>query len=170
MKKTNFILILLGLFALEWLPIVRNGLITPFTEHIASISAAIIQLFDTDVVSQGIVIQSLSTGAAVKILAGCNGVEAMICLTAAILAYPASGSQRLWGLLFGYLAIQSLNILRIISLFYLLQWNKQWFEWAHLYIWQGLIFLDVLIVFIVWIRWVVKQNKLEPQQPALDHG
>jgi hypothetical protein len=43
---------------------------------------------------------------------------------------------------------------RIISLFYLLQWNKEWFEWAHLYIWQALIILDALIIFILWIRWL----------------
>lgn len=170
MNKTRFLILLLVLFALEWLPVVRATVITPFTEQLAAISAALIKLFDTDVSSHGIIIQSLSNGTAVAILAGCNGIEAMICLTAALLAYPATWKQRLWGLLLGYLAIQSLNIIRIISLFYLLQWNKQWFDWAHLYIWQGLIFLDVLIVFILWIRWVVKQNQPRTPQLVLDHG
>lgn len=171
MNKTRFIIFLLGLFTLEWLPSVRTNLITPFTEHLAAISAGLLKIFDTDVTSNGIVIQSLANGTSVAILAGCNGIEAMICLTAAILAYPATWAQRIGGLLLGYLAIQSLNIIRIISLFYLLQWNKQWFEWAHLYIWQGLIFLDVLIVFIVWMRWVVKRNNpLQPQLPLANHG
>ncbi len=170
MNKTIFISVLSALFILEWLEPVRNGLITPFTEQLAAISAALIKLFDTDVISNGIIIQSLSNGTSVAILAGCNGVEAMICLTAAMLAYPATGWQRFWGLLLGYLAIQSLNIVRIISLFYLLQWNKQWFEWAHLYIWQGLIFLDVLIVFIIWMRWIVKCNKQAKQLTVLDHA
>lgn len=169
MNKTIFISVLLALFALEWLEPVRNGFITPFTEHLAAISASLLKIFDADISSHGIVIQSLSKGTSVAILAGCNGVEAMICLTAAILAYSATWTQRLWGLLLGYLAIQSLNIVRIISLFYLLQWDKQWFEWAHLYIWQGLIFLDVLIVFIIWIRWVVKHKQTEPQQPIFNH-
>ena len=26
------------------------------------------------------------------------------------------------------------------------------FEWAHLYVWQALIMLDVLIVWLVWVR------------------
>ena len=46
------------------------------------------------------------------------------------------------GLALGFLAIQALNVVRIISLFYLLQWNPVWFEWAHLYLWQALIMLD----------------------------
>lgn len=158
MNKILFVIYLGILFALEWLKPVRQVLITPFTEQLAAVSAMFIQLFDANVSSQGIIIQSLSNGTSVAILAGCNGVEAMICLTAAILAYPATWRQRLLGLVLGYSAIQSLNIVRIISLFYLLQWNKLWFEWAHLYIWQGLIFLDVLIVFILWIRWLVKNQ------------
>lgn len=166
MNKTLFVVYLVTLFALEWLKPVRQVLIKPFTEQLATLSAMIIQLFDQDVSSHGIVIQSLSNGTAVAILAGCNGVEAMICLTAAILAYPAPWKQRLLGLVIGYVAIQAFNILRIISLFYLLQWNEHWFELAHLYIWQGLIFLDVLIVFILWIRWLVKQQTATPLATA----
>ena len=162
MNKTIFFLVLIALFAFEWLEPVRQYLIQPFTEQLAAISATLIKAFDADVSSDGIIVRSLSTGHSVAILAGCNGVEAMICLTAAIFAYPATWTQRLWGLLVGYLAIQALNIIRIISLFYLLQWDKQWFDWAHLYIWQGLIFLDVLIIFILWIRWVVKRNNNPP--------
>ena len=40
----------------------------------------------------------------------------------------------------------------MISLFYLGQWNLDVFEWAHLYVWQALIMLDVLIVWLVWVR------------------
>ncbi len=50
------------------------------------------------------------------------------------------------------LAIQALNIVRIVSLFYLGQWNRHWFEWFHLYLWQALIVLDALVVFLVWLR------------------
>ena len=48
--------------------------------------------------------------------------------------------------------MQGLNIIRVISLFYLGQWSYRVFEWAHLYVWQALIMLDVLIVWLVWVR------------------
>jgi hypothetical protein len=41
---------------------------------------------------------------------------------------------------------------RVISLFYLGQWDYQIFEWAHLYVWQALIMLDVLVVWLIWVR------------------
>ncbi|MEE9326779.1 MAG: exosortase H [Cocleimonas sp.] len=152
MRISWFVLVLVGLFALELIGPVREFVILPFTGFIAQISAAITQLFDSSVQSQGIILRNINTGVAVSIQPGCNGVEAMICLTAAIIAFPASWKSKIVGLFFGFLAIQILNIVRIISLFYLLQWNKEWFEWAHLYLWQALIILDALIVFIIWVR------------------
>jgi exosortase H (IPTLxxWG-CTERM-specific) len=81
-----------------------------------------------------------------------NGVEAAIILIAAMLAFPAPWKHRLVGILAGLAAVQALNVVRVISLFYIGQWNLRAFEWAHLYAWQALIMLDVLIVWLVWIR------------------
>jgi len=50
------------------------------------------------------------------------------------------------------IAVQGLNVVRLISLFYLGQWDLRVFEWAHLYVWQALIMLDVLIVWLLWVR------------------
>ena len=100
----------------------------------------------------GKVLQSTANGFAVSIESGCNGVEATIVLVAAILAFPAPWKHRLMGLVAGIVAVQGLNVIRVISLFYLGQWNLSVFEWAHLYVWQALIMLDVLIVWLVWVR------------------
>ena len=56
------------------------------------------------------------------------------------------------GILAGTVAIQALNLVRIASLFYIGQWNRDAFEWAHLYLWQSLIMLDALIVWVLWLR------------------
>ena len=159
MRLSWFIFILVALFAIELLPSVRELVIDPFTTVIASISAGITQLFDSSVQSQGIVMRSVENNVAVAIKPGCNGVEAMIVLAAAIIAFPASWKSKFYGLFFGFIAIQAMNIIRIISLFYLLQWDKQWFDWAHLYIWQGLIILDALVIFVIWIRTLATQDK-----------
>lgn len=147
-----FGLILIVLFAAELLGPVQTHVVMPFTDLVARISAGIVQLFDQRVAAHGIVIRSLTNGAAVAIQPGCNGVEAVICLTAAILAFPAPWLHKLLGLVSGSVAIQLLNIVRIISLFYLLQWDRAVFEWAHLYLWQALIILDAMIIFILWLR------------------
>ncbi len=47
--------------------------------------------------------------------------------------------------------MQVLNIGRVISLFYLGQWDKELFDFAHYYLWQALIILDAFIVFLIWL-------------------
>jgi exosortase/archaeosortase family protein len=56
------------------------------------------------------------------------------------------------GILVGLCAVQALNVVRVVTLFYLGQWSPKAFEWAHLYVWQALIMLDVLVVWLIWIR------------------
>lgn len=147
-----FIGIQLVLFAIEQTNSVHQAIIIPFTVMIAHISAWVVMLFDEGVISQGVILQQVDSGFSVSIQAGCNGVEAVLVLIAAILAFPSPWKFKLWGIITGFFAVELLNIVRIISLFYLGQWNQDVFEWAHLYIWQALIMLDVLIVFLLWLR------------------
>lgn len=154
MRITIFLFVLVLLFFLELIGPVQQALILPFTAELAKITALVLQLFDDNVSFQGVVILNSQTKEGVSIQAGCNGIEAVIILVAAIIAVPANWLHKVVGILVGAIAIQSLNIFRLISLFYLVQWDRQWFEWAHLYLWQALIILDALIVFVLWLRWV----------------
>jgi exosortase H (IPTLxxWG-CTERM-specific) len=156
-----FIVIVITLFTLELYEPVRQAVILPFTGYLATISSAIMQIFDADVIANADVIRSKSTGQAVQIAAGCNGVEAVIVLFAAIFAFPSSFKHKLYGFLLGFFAIQALNLVRIISLYYLLQWDKNWFDWFHLYLWQALIILDALIVWLIWLRYLPKNSVTE---------
>jgi exosortase H (IPTLxxWG-CTERM-specific) len=147
-----FLLLQAGLFGLELSPWGQQWFVMPWTNTLAAISAGIVQIFDAHVLASGKVLQSTSNGFAVSIEAGCNGVEATIVLVAAILAFPASWKNKLLGMVIGIIAVQGLNIIRVISLFYLGQWNFNVFEWAHLYVWQALIMLDVMVVWLLWVR------------------
>lgn len=154
-----FTLLLLGLFTLELLDPVQAAVIQPFTGWLADISAALITPFDASVQSYGRVISHEETGFAVSIEAGCNGVEAAIVLIAGVLAFPASWRDKTLAIVLGFLAIQAMNIMRIISLFYIGQWNLDLFTWTHLYLWPVLIMLDVLIVFLLYLRHLSRQDK-----------
>ena len=153
-----FIVLLAVLFGLELTPWIQDWFVIPWTNALASISTWIVTLFDGNVVAAGKVMRSNTNGFAVSIEAGCNGVEATLVLLAAMLAFPAPWRHKAVGLVIGILAVQLLNILRVISLFYLGQWNYDVFEWAHLYVWQALIMLDVLVVWLIWVRRVPRSD------------
>lgn len=149
---TLFAVILFALFALELTPPAQSAVVIPWTDALARISAGVVTIFDPHVIAFGKILQSTKNGFAISIEAGCNGIEAAIILVAAMLAFPAPWKHRAIGILAGLAAVQVLNIVRVVSLFYLGQWNFKAFEWAHLYLWQALIMLDALIVWLLWIR------------------
>jgi len=151
-----FLGVLLLFFVFELTPAGQHYLVIPVTNTVAEISATIIRTFDTDTVASGKTIWNPVNGFGVTIEAGCNGVEASIFLVAVMLAFPSSWRQKLVGILLGIASVHILNLARIISLFYIGQWNKEFFDWAHLYIWQALIMLDVLVVFLLWLRYLVR--------------
>jgi len=160
-----FTVLLVGLFTLEILQPVEKHVILPFTSLIADVSVWIIQLFDDNVMAIANVIRDKTTGFGVRIERGCNGVEALIILFAAIFAFPAPIKSKLIGFAIGFVAIQALNLVRIVSLFYLGQWNQVAFEWFHLYLWQALIILDALVVWLIWLR-TLPQAKARRQREA----
>jgi exosortase H (IPTLxxWG-CTERM-specific) len=147
-----FVVLQAVLFGLELTPWAQEYFVVPWTNALAAISAWLVTVVDPGVASEGKILRSTVNGFAVSIEAGCNGVEATIVLVAAMLAFPAPWKNRLVGLAAGIIAVQGLNVVRVISLFYLGQWNMRAFEWAHLYVWQALIMLDVLVVWLVWVR------------------
>ena len=158
----RFILQFLGilgvLFYAELLHPVDEYVILPFTAAIAKVSVWLVGMFDPHAIAYGKILQSTSNNFAISIERGCNGVEAVIILVSAMLAFPASWKHKLAGIGIGFVAIQLLNLVRIISLFYLGQWNRVWFDWFHLYLWQALIVLDALVVFLLWLRWLPRER------------
>jgi exosortase H (IPTLxxWG-CTERM-specific) len=145
------------LLFVELLPPVQTHVIEPFTTAIAQISVWLMRLFDHGVIAQHDEIRNALTGSGIKIVAGCSGVEAVLILVSAVLAFPAPWKYKLAGIGLGFLAIQTLNLVRIISLYYLHEWNLVWFEWFHLYLWQALIILDALVFWLIWLRWLPRE-------------
>lgn len=160
-----FTVMLVGLFTLEILQPAEEYVILPFTSFIADVSVWILQVFDDNVESYKNIIRNSVNGFGVRIERGCNGVEAVIILFAAIFSFPAPFKNKIIGFVIGFFAIQILNLIRIISLFYLGQWNQVAFMWFHLYLWQALIILDALVVWLIWLR-TLPQAKLKRQMEA----
>ena len=147
-----------AIFAIEMLKPVQKAVIQPFMGLLAALSTVIILYFDDTVIAQVRILRDATTGFAVSIEAGCTGVEAAIVLIAGVVPFPASVQQKIIAIVAGFFFVHTLNKVRIISLFYLGQWNYTVFEWFHLYLWPMLIMLDVLVVFAIYLQWLGKQH------------
>jgi exosortase H (IPTLxxWG-CTERM-specific) len=157
-----FLVLLCGGLTLLSLNCVNDHAVEPFTAGIAWASGAALNLLEQDVTMQGTVIRSPRF--AVTIRNGCNGVEAMLIFLAAVLAFPASWRSRLIGLALGILAIQIVNLVRVVALFLAGVYFPRIFDSSHTVIWQTIV---ILLGVLLWIFWANRfAAPAAPAEPA----
>jgi len=145
-----FVAILGGGFTLLSLNAVNDAVIVPFTAGVARVSGAVLQVIDPAVTMEGTVIRSPRF--AVNIENGCNGVEAMVIFLAAVLAFPASWTARLAGLALGAVAIQAVNLVRVVALFLTGVHFPGFFDSSHTVVWQSVVILAAVLLWIFWAQ------------------
>ncbi len=128
----------------------NDHVIVPFTARIVTVSTAVLRALGEPVRSVGTQIRA--TAFAVDVKNGCNGVEAMLILVAAVLAFPAPWVRRLAGIAVGVAIIQALNLVRVVSLFWLGVHRRDVFETFHTAVWQTILILVAVGVFLLWSR------------------
>lgn len=151
-------LVLLGasftVLSLNW---ANDNLIEPFTGMVAKASGVALELIGQDVTMHGTVIKSSSF--AVNIKNGCNGVETMLIFCAAVLAFPAPWKARGWGLVLGLIAIQLVNLVRVVALFLTGAYLPRLFDTSHTVVWQTLV---ILFGVLLWIFWADRYARPRP--------
>ena len=142
-----FVILIAAYLVIAWNP-VNDRVIVPFTEGIARVSGAALNAIGQQVTTTGTVVAS--SRFAVNINNGCNGVEAMLILLAAIVAFPASMKARATGLALGAVVVQLLNLVRIMTLYLLGAYQPRLFDVAHTAIWQIVIIAAAILFFLHW--------------------
>ena len=161
MRMGRFLLIfavsLAVLFSLLLAPLSEPA-VRHFTRGLVTVSAALIRIFGGKAVALGDLLENPVSHFGIQMAYGCNGAHVTILLWAAVLAFPASWMQKAKGLAAGTAAIHVVNLLRFISLFYVGQYSRAWFDFAHLYLWESLMMLDTLVIFWTWAYFVRKSG------------
>lgn len=151
-REVVFLAVFLALLAasftlISWNP-VNDHVVEPFTAGVAKASGVTLALLGQDVAMRGTIIESPRF--AVNIRNGCNGVETMLIFLAAVLAFPAPWKARAIGLLVGIVAIQAVNLLRVVALFLTGAYFPSWFDTSHTVVWQSVVILSGVLLWILW--------------------
>ncbi len=96
-------------------------------------------------------------GISLDVKFGCNGLEAFLIYTVAILSFPAKKIKKIIGILLGFVIIQLLNIIRIALLGLSGIYLKSYFQYFHIYIAQGIMIAFVLLLFFIWLQYATKK-------------
>ena len=133
---------------------VDRGVVVPFTGLIARASGVVLNLMGMSTEVFGTVISG-ERGFSVNILNGCNGVYVMAILISAVLAFPSTWREKMVGLAIGIPGVQAVNLIRIVSLYYLGLRRPDLFEEFHLYVWQAGVIIASMAIWIFWAEFLV---------------
>lgn len=152
--EVRFIALFLGLLvlasAIVGLRPVDAAVVAPYTAAVARVSGGVLALLGEDAVVRGSEISSPRF--TVVVYNGCNGLVTSLIFAAAVVAFPAAWRARLVGLAAGLVAIQLVNQVRIVSLFYVGVFLPRYFNEAHVLVWQSIVILFGVTLWLLWAR------------------
>jgi exosortase H (IPTLxxWG-CTERM-specific) len=150
----RFLVLFLGILLLAFTTIalqpVNDAVVIPYTAFVARISGAVLGLLGEDITVAGCELRSPRF--AVTIYNGCNGLITSLIFASGVLAFPASWRAKAAGVVGGLLAIQVINQVRIVSLYYIGVFLPDYFDESHILIWQSLVILAGVGLWVAWAR------------------
>lgn len=96
-----------------------------------------------------------------EIITECTAIFPLMIFLAAVIAYPSGWKKKLWGIVLGVPAILFVNLIRLVSLFYVGYWFPSVFETAHLLVWQSLIIFFAVLFWLVWVEFFVHRGQVQ---------
>ena len=93
---------------------------------------------------------------AITIIEECSGIYEALLLGAALLAFPTVWYKTVLGFVIGFPMIYAMNIARIAALLVIGRYSPDYFDFLHLYFWQGTMILMVASTWLLWVLWVVR--------------
>jgi len=152
-----FLAILGSSFTIIALRPVDTALVAPYTAFIARLSGSALRLLGEQATVAGCVVSSPRF--AVTIFNGCNGLITSLIFISGVLAFPARWSAKAIGVVGGLLAIQLINLVRVVSLFYIGIYFPALFNDAHIVIWQSVVILAGVALWIAWAELVAAPGR-----------
>jgi exosortase H (IPTLxxWG-CTERM-specific) len=154
--ESRFLILFLSILGISFTVIalkpVNDAFVVPYTTQIAKVSGVILGLLGEEITINGCDLRSPRF--AVTIYNGCNGLITSLIFISGVLAFPARWWAKVVGVIGGLIAIQIINLIRIISLFYIGIYIPKLFNSSHIFIWQSLVILAGVSLWIIWAHWL----------------
>jgi exosortase H (IPTLxxWG-CTERM-specific) len=149
-----------GYFVSIYRPVVEHG-VDPFTAFIAKISSALLNLLGMK--SHAVGTRLAGDGVAFELRNGCNGVWATIIFVSAVLAFPSTLLAKVVGVVAGFCAIFAINLVRVVSLYYVVRYYPKAFEGAHVYVWQTIVIAAAVLLWLFWAQRAIPAGREEAE-------
>ncbi len=130
----------------------------------AVLSGAVLGWFEPSVTVSG---QTIQGRFGMTIERGCDAIEPSALFLSGVLAFPSGLLKKVPGMLLGTLVLMVLNIVRIVSLYYVgVYFSRETFEIAHVNVWQALFIFLAILFWVLWALWAVPAVKESTRAPV----
>ncbi len=117
----------------------------------------VLNIFGLPVSMEGIII-STPRGIHMEVIYECTGIYGIIVYLSAVLATPkALWTKKLMGCWIGILVIWLMNIVRLVTIYWVTYEYPPAFDFIHTYFWQLFLVIIVILVYAVWYKKNVPQ-------------
>jgi exosortase H (IPTLxxWG-CTERM-specific) len=118
---------------------------------IAVATSSMINIFGGQTSVTGNVIHSPG-GFSISVVTACSGIFTTGVFIVAVLAFPVGILAKLVGVLVGVAGVFVINLVRLASLFYVGIHFSNLFEPMHLLVWQSLVIVFALFLWLLWAK------------------
>ncbi len=118
------------------------------TRALAWLTAGVLSSFGVEAHAEGACVATRDLD--MQVIGECTAVYVMGLYAAAVLAYPAGWRPKLAGTVIGLFLIQAVNLVRLVTLFYIGWRHPDWLEIAHMIVWQSLMVFCAVFLWTIW--------------------
>ncbi len=149
-KTASVYFVAVSAFVILYLFVADLWVMDSYLKLNANLTAFVLNIFWVDVATESTVVSSDTFG--MKIIPECTPLLPIAILISGVLAFPGSWTHKIVGVVGGILALSVINIMRTTSLFYIGMWAPSQFDTAHVLVWQSLMILSTVALWIVWYK------------------
>jgi exosortase/archaeosortase family protein len=169
--RLRFALVFAGiavvLLALYSFPYAEHGIredwFSSYLSLYASLAGGALRLWESNIRVTGVQIDGRTS---LTIAKNCDAMDINILFTAAVLATPTTWRKRGLGLALGLTVLVAVNVLRIVSLYFVrLHWEHS-FEFIHAEVWPLAFVTITVLAFLAWSRWALTIREFDAHDLA----
>jgi len=101
-----------------------------------------------------------------EIVRGCDAIEPAATYIAAVLASPVGVWPKLPGILIGTAVLLLLNLLRLVSLFFVGVYYPNAFDMLHEAVWQATFIVLAVGFWAIWVQWATREPRTSNKDTA----
>ena len=146
-----FVVIMVAFYFVETTEFFQQSAFPAYLHFNADVSAHVLRVFGEDASATGTSVSSPAF--ALEVRRGCDAVEPSALFIAAVIALPVFFWKRLAGIVVGTLILALVNLVRIITLYYVGAYWPAAFHVMHVDVWQGIFILLVIVLWALWAQW-----------------